>query len=82
MAATRDRDTYVLIAVALLAVLTLLYSVLIARAVLQWVGFVAPLVFLYFVWRFVRAHERIATALESGAAGARDGERPGTEGSE
>lgn len=40
-----------------------LYSVLIQRAPLQMVGFVVPVVFLYFVWRFVRAHERLAEAV-------------------
>jgi len=47
-----------------LALVTLLYSLLIARAPLAWVGVMVPLVFLYLVWRFVRAHERIADALE------------------
>jgi hypothetical protein len=46
------------------AVLLLIYSVLIAGQLLLWVGLITPFVFLYFVWRFVRAHERIAAAQE------------------
>jgi threonine/homoserine/homoserine lactone efflux protein len=82
MAATRDRDTVVLIAIAVLALLALVYSVFIARALLQWVGIVLPLVFLYLAWRFVRAHERIATALESDSARPREGAPRGAERSE
>jgi high-affinity Fe2+/Pb2+ permease len=51
------------IAVAL-AVLLLLYSVLVAQQLLLWVGFVTPFALLYLLWRFVRAHERIAAAQE------------------
>ena len=52
------------IGAAVFAVLLLVYSVLIAGQLLLWVGLISPFVFLYFVWRFVRAHERIAAAQE------------------
>ncbi len=53
------------ILLAVLAIVTLFYSVLIMRAPLQWASIVVPLLVLYLLWRFVRAHERIAAALES-----------------
>jgi hypothetical protein len=53
-----------LVGVVVVAVVSLLYSLLIARAPLVWVGVAFPLAFLYLAWRFVRAHERIAAALE------------------
>lgn len=62
-----SRDRYVLAGITLLAVLTLLYTVLIAGRPLLWFSVVIPLVLLYFAWRFVRAVERIADALEDGA---------------
>ena len=58
----RERD--VLVAIAVVALLTLAYSLLIAQQVLAWFGIAIPLVLLYLFWRFVRAHERIADALE------------------
>lgn len=82
MAATRDRETYILLAIAIVALLALVYSVFVTRALLQWVGLVLPLVFLYLVWRFVRAHERIATALESMEAVRNGGDTPGRDGTE
>lgn len=48
-----------------LVLAALLYSVFVMRAPLQLVSVVVPLVFLYLLWRFVRAHERIADAMES-----------------
>jgi hypothetical protein len=68
--APQTNDRLLLLAIAALALVTLAYSVFIARAILQWVGIVLPLVFLYLAWRFVRAHERIADAVET-AGGAR-----------
>lgn len=55
----------ILYAIGIVAVLTLLYSVLITQAILAWFSIVVPLLFLYLLWRFVRAHERIARALET-----------------
>lgn len=52
-----------------LVVVALLYSVVVMRAPLQFLSALLPLVFLYLVWRFVIAHERIADALESGGEG-------------
>lgn len=62
-----SRDRYAIIAIVLLAVLTLVYSVLIAGRPLLWFSAVIPLVLLYLAWRFVRAVERIAKALEDGS---------------
>lgn len=66
MALQSDRLAIGLIALGLVAV-AVLYSVFVMRAPLQWLGFVLPLVGLYLLWRFVRAHERIAEALEGPA---------------
>lgn len=54
---------------ALVVVVTavLLYSIVVAAAPLLGVAAAAPVVVLYFLWRFVRAHERIAAALEAQA---------------
>ena len=60
-----ERERNILIAIGIVAVLTFVYSVLITQSVLAWFGIVVPLLFLYLAWRFVRAHERIADALES-----------------
>jgi Flp pilus assembly protein TadB len=54
----------VVLAIVVVAVITLVYSVVIAGQILAWFGIAIPLVLLYLVWRFVRAHERIADALE------------------
>lgn len=70
------RERQILIAIGVVALLTLLYSVLIAGVVLQWFGVVIPLLILYLVWRFVRAHERIADALESTTDARIERERP------
>lgn len=48
--------------------ITFLYSVFVMAAPLAWVSAVFPLLGLYLLWRFVRAHERIASAMETGAA--------------
>lgn len=62
--ALQTDDRNVLILLGVVAVLVLVYSVFVARAPLELLGFVLPLVFLYLLWRFVRAHERMADALE------------------
>jgi uncharacterized membrane protein len=54
----------VVLGIVVVAVLTLLYTVVIAQQILAWFGIAIPLVFLYLLWRLVRAHERVATALE------------------
>ena len=61
---TGDRFPYELVSIVLLAVLVLVYGVFVAQAVLAAVGIAIPLVALYLFWRFVRAHERIADAME------------------
>jgi hypothetical protein len=59
-----DRFPYELAGVVVLALLVLLYGVLLGQAVLPAIGVAIPLVALYLFWRFVRAHERIADAME------------------
>ena len=65
MPSDSPRERQVVLAVVAVALVTLLYSVLIAQQVLAWFGIAIPLVFIYLLWRFVRAHERIADALET-----------------
>ncbi|MFB6097069.1 MAG: glycerol ABC transporter substrate-binding protein [Haloferacaceae archaeon] len=62
-----DTDRAIRYAIAIVAALTLLYSLLITQQVLAWFGILIPLLLLYLVWRFVRAHERVADALEVNA---------------
>jgi cell division protein FtsW (lipid II flippase) len=50
--------------VAAASVLVFLYSLVILRQPLLGTAIALQLVFLYLVWRFVRAHERIADAKE------------------
>jgi len=72
MPSLNENRTRAVVALALLAALTLLYSIVVLGAVQvwlsAWVGVATTLFFLYMLWRFVRAHERIAAALESDAA--------------
>ena len=53
-------------AIGVLSLGLILYSVLILQRLLAGVGVVIPLVVLYLLWRFVRAVERIADAVEDG----------------
>jgi hypothetical protein len=62
------QERNLLAAFAVVAVVSLAYSILISASFLPWVYSVVPLAFLYLVWRFVRAHERIADALEARTA--------------
>lgn len=64
----RGRERQVLAAIAVVALLTFLYSLLITQTVVAWFGIAILLAVLYLLWRFVLAHERIAAALEAGAA--------------
>ncbi|HKJ58561.1 MAG TPA: hypothetical protein VKA37_04980 [Halobacteriales archaeon] len=64
MPSTDERERYVLIGVVVVAVAALLYGVLVLGNPLAWLGAALPLVALYLFWRLVRAHERIAAALE------------------
>jgi len=66
VSSTDQRTRTARIVVVVLAVLTLLYSLLVARAPLAWFGTATTLFVLYLLWRFVRAHERIADALAAG----------------
>ena len=62
---TDARSRYRLLAVVAVSVLFLLYSILIAGDLFAGLGFLALLYVLYLAYRFVRAHERIADALET-----------------
>jgi acetyl-CoA carboxylase alpha subunit len=53
-----------IVAGGIFALLALAYSVVIAGQVALWFAVVPPVGFRSLLWRFVRAHERIATALE------------------
>jgi len=53
--------------VVIVAGAVLVYSVLVMAAPLAGLSVIVPLVALYLLWRFVRAHERIADAMEAGA---------------
>lgn len=53
--------------VVIVVIATFLYSVFIMAAPVAWISAAVPLVGLYLLWRFVRAHERIAAAMEAGA---------------
>ncbi|PSQ10051.1 hypothetical protein BRC93_11060 [Halobacteriales archaeon QS_5_70_15] len=64
MPSESPRKRTVVLAVVAVAAVTLLYSGLVAQQVLAWFGIALPLVLLYLFWRFVRAHERVADALE------------------
>ena len=64
MPSTDRRDRLVLAAVAVVAILVVAYGLLVAQAGLAAIGIAVPLVALYLFWRFVRAHEQIADALE------------------
>ena len=60
------RDEQVLVTIGVLSLALILYSVLILQRLLAGVGVVILLVVLYLLWRFVRAVERIADAVEDG----------------
>lgn len=60
-----ETERKILYAIGIVAALTLLYTLVITQAIVAWFSIVIPLLFLYLVWRFVRAHERIARALET-----------------
>ena len=62
------RDEQVLVAIGVLSLALILYSVLILQRFLTGVGVVILLIVLYLLWRFVRAVERIADAVEDGEA--------------
>lgn len=60
-----NQHPYVLGGLALAVLLVLAYSVLIAQQLLLGVMAAVWLPVLYLLWRFIRAHERIAAALEA-----------------
>lgn len=62
-----QRERRILYGIGAIALLAFIYSLLVTQQILAWFGIVTPLLLLYLVWRFVRAHERIADALEDSA---------------
>lgn len=68
MDAGNKRETYALVAVAIVTGLTFLYTVLLGQPLrfwlVGWLSVVTTLLFLYLAWRLVRAAERIASAME------------------
>lgn len=68
MNAGGNREAYALVAVVLVTGLTFLYTVLLGQPLrfwlVGWLSVVTTLLFLYLVWRLVRAVERIASAME------------------
>lgn len=60
---TDHQQVFAVLAVA--AVIILAYSVLVAQQLLLGASVAVWLLVLYLLWRFIRAHERIAAALEA-----------------
>ncbi|WP_336133697.1 hypothetical protein [Natronomonas amylolytica] len=54
-----------IVGLAVAGIVILAYSVLVAQQLLLGASVVAWLLGLYLLWRFIRAHERIAAALEA-----------------
>lgn len=65
MPSDSEWNRYWLFAIVALGTVSILYSVLVVQRVLLGVGAFVPLLLLYLLWRLVRAHERIAVALEA-----------------
>ncbi|WP_135663398.1 hypothetical protein [Halorhabdus rudnickae] len=62
-----ERERQLVVALVVVGVvLSFAYSLLIAGQILLWLSVVWTISLFYLLWRFVRAHERIADALENG----------------
>ncbi len=72
MSIENRRQTY-RIGLIVVAIITLLYSILIAGSPLLWLGLASAALAFYLVWRAVRALERIALATERMESQRRDG---------
>lgn len=72
MSGAPEHDQRVVVALGVVAIATLAYSLLIAGQILVWFVIVGTLGFFYLAWRAVRAFERIADAK---VAEVRDGPR-------
>lgn len=76
-----EREQNAAAVVGILVIFSFLYSVLVLRTILfwfwLWMSIATVAIFLYLLWRFVRAHERIAAALEAGEAGGADSDDQG-----
>lgn len=66
------RQTTGVVAIALLMGLSLLYAIVVMQSIRIWLStwlgiasLAATAFVIYLLWRFVRAHERIASALEA-----------------
>lgn len=73
MPSTDVDPTYLRVGIALVAVLVLAYSLLIIQSLLRGLGIVLFLALVYLIWRFVRALERIAGAMERHVEGGTGG---------
>jgi hypothetical protein len=76
--ADNDRDRLLLAATVAGGIVVLLYSVLIAGQILAPIALFAWVFVIYLLWRFVRAHERLAAAAETIASNRRSATRPPT----
>jgi hypothetical protein len=66
-----ERDRLLLAATVAGGIVVLLYSVLVAGQILAPIALFAWVFVVYLLWRFVRAHERLADAAERLAADGR-----------
>jgi membrane protein implicated in regulation of membrane protease activity len=57
-------DCLIIGSILVFIVASLAFSVFVTQAMLLWAVLILPPILVYFVWRFVRAFERIADALE------------------
>jgi len=64
-----QREKLIPFGIGVVSILILLYSLVIAAQILLGFGIVILLLLFYLFWRFVRAHERLADAMESSSHG-------------
>ncbi|WP_216824755.1 hypothetical protein [Salinigranum rubrum] len=74
-----DRDSLLMVVASVALLVVFLYSVLVVQQVLALVATLLWLFGVYLVWRFVRAHERLAEAAERIAADAGDSVETGND---
>lgn len=63
------REKLIPFGIGVVSIFTFLYSLVIATQILLGFGIVILLLLFYLFWRFVRAHERLADAMESSSHG-------------
>lgn len=68
MPSVRRREQQLVAALGIVAAITLFFSIVLGIPATvwlsSWLAIATTLAFFYLLWRFVRAHERIAAALE------------------